>query len=107
MSEVKRRRTKGDGSVYRQGRVWWIQYQHPDGTRRKESTRSRPQRPSRIKFVIYCFKKSKPGKEEGTVQMTDARHRLVDGRPFGHFDSYDEIGSFVRGCMAEHITVAR
>ncbi len=37
---AKRRRTKGDGSVYRQGRFWWIQYQHPDGTRRKESTRS-------------------------------------------------------------------
>jgi integrase len=36
----KRRRTKGDGSVYRQGRFWWIAYQHPDGTRRKESTRS-------------------------------------------------------------------
>ena len=36
----KRRRTKGDGSVYRQGRFWWIQYQHPDGTRRKESTKS-------------------------------------------------------------------
>ena len=40
MNAVKRRRTKGDGSVYRQGRFWWIAYQHPDGTRRKESTRS-------------------------------------------------------------------
>jgi len=39
----KRRRTKGDGSVYRQGRFWWIAYQHPDGTRRKESTRSERQ----------------------------------------------------------------
>lgn len=38
--EKKRRRTKGEGSVYRQGRFWWIQYQHPDGTRRRESTKS-------------------------------------------------------------------
>jgi integrase len=36
----KRRRTKGDGSVYRQGRFWWIQYQHPDGRRIKESSKS-------------------------------------------------------------------
>lgn len=60
-----------------------------------------------IKFVIYCFEKSKPGKEEGTVQMTDARHRLVEGRPFGHFDSYDEIGSFVRQSMTERVSAAR
>jgi integrase len=40
MTEVKRRRTKGDGSVYRDGRFWWIQYQLPDGTRQKESSRS-------------------------------------------------------------------
>lgn len=40
MSAPKHRRTKGDGSVYQQGRFWWIAYQHPDGTRRKESTRS-------------------------------------------------------------------
>ena len=40
MNTPKRRRTKGEGSVYLQGRFWWIQYQHPDGTRRKESTKS-------------------------------------------------------------------
>jgi integrase len=40
MNAPKRRRTKGERSVYRQGRFWWIQYQHPDGTRRKESTKS-------------------------------------------------------------------
>ncbi len=40
MTDTKRRRTKGDGSVYRKGRIWWIQYQHPDGTRRRESTKS-------------------------------------------------------------------
>ena len=54
-----------------------------------------------IKFVIYCFEESKPGKEEGTMQMTDTRHKLVEGRPFEHFDSYEEVGPFIRRCMAE------
>jgi integrase len=35
---MKRRRTKGDGTIYLKGRFWWIAYQHPDGTRRSEST---------------------------------------------------------------------
>lgn len=32
------RRTKGDGSLHRRGRMWWIAYKHPDGTRTSEST---------------------------------------------------------------------
>lgn len=32
------KRTKGDGSLYRRGRIWWIAYKHPDGTRTSEST---------------------------------------------------------------------
>jgi hypothetical protein len=32
------KRTKGDGSLYLRGRIWWMSYQHPDGTRRSEST---------------------------------------------------------------------
>lgn len=40
MAEKKRRRTKGDGSVYRRGRIWFIAYQHPDGKRRSESSKS-------------------------------------------------------------------
>lgn len=35
---AKRRRSKGDGTAYRKGRFWWIAYNHPDGTRRQEST---------------------------------------------------------------------
>ena len=54
-----------------------------------------------IKFVIYCYEKSKPGKEEGTISMTDSRHKLVKENPEEHFDSYDEIGSIVRRFMAE------
>jgi len=34
------KRTKGDGSLYRRGRIWWIAYKHPDGTRTSESTGS-------------------------------------------------------------------
>ena len=32
------RRTKGDGSIYLRGRIWWIAYEHPDGSRTAEST---------------------------------------------------------------------
>ena len=34
----KHRRARGSGSVYRQGRVWWISYRGADGKRRAEST---------------------------------------------------------------------
>jgi hypothetical protein len=54
-----------------------------------------------IKFVVYCYEKSKPGKEEGTSTMTDSRHRLVKSHPKQHFDSYDEIGRSVRRQMGE------
>lgn len=36
----KQRRPKGSGSVYRQGRIWWIAYRGPDGRRIAESTSS-------------------------------------------------------------------
>ncbi len=32
------KRTKGDGSLYQRGRIWWMGYKHPDGTRIAEST---------------------------------------------------------------------
>lgn len=32
------KRTKGDGSLYLRGRIWWISYLHPDGSRKSEST---------------------------------------------------------------------
>ena len=53
------------------------------------------------KFVIYCYEKSKPGKEEGTISMTDNRHKLVKANPEQHFDSYDELGRIVRLHMAQ------
>ena len=34
------KRTKGDGSLYQRGRIWWIAYKHPDGTRILESSKS-------------------------------------------------------------------
>lgn len=37
---TRRRRPKGDGTIYRKGRFWWIAYKHPDGTRKQESTGS-------------------------------------------------------------------
>lgn len=39
MSATKRR-SKGSGTVYQQGRVWWIAYRSPDGKRQSESTGS-------------------------------------------------------------------
>jgi hypothetical protein len=36
----KSKRTKGDGSLYLRGRIWWIAYKHPDGTRTSESSKS-------------------------------------------------------------------
>jgi hypothetical protein len=60
-----------------------------------------------IKFVIYCYEKSKPGKEEGTGSMTDSRHKLVKENPEQHFDSYDEIGALVRERMAERASSLR
>jgi integrase len=32
------KRTRGDGSIYQRGRIWWMAYKHPDGTRVSEST---------------------------------------------------------------------
>jgi integrase len=40
MIEKRKRRPKGNGSVYRQGRIWWIAYRAPDGSRQAESTGS-------------------------------------------------------------------
>ena len=37
-TKPKPKRTKGDGSIYLRGRIWWIAYKHPDGTRTSEST---------------------------------------------------------------------
>lgn len=34
------RREKGTGSVYQIGRIWWISYRHPDGSRKSESSGS-------------------------------------------------------------------
>ena len=36
----KKRRARGSGSVYQQGRVWWIAYFGPDGKRHAESAES-------------------------------------------------------------------
>jgi hypothetical protein len=52
-----------------------------------------------VKFVVYCYKESKKGKEEGTLSMTDARHKLVESLPERHFDSYDMIGRMIREFM--------
>jgi hypothetical protein len=52
-----------------------------------------------VKFVVYCYEKSKKGKEEGTLAMTDARHKLVESHEKKHFDSYDEIGNLIREFM--------
>lgn len=57
------------------------------------------------KFVIYCYTKNpKPGKEEGTVWITDNRHKLVE-RNERHFDNYDEIGGIVREFIADRTSV--
>ena len=40
MSSGTRRRAKGSGTVYRQGRIWWIAYSGADGKRVAESTHS-------------------------------------------------------------------
>lgn len=45
-----RRRTKGDGTIYRKGRFWWIAYKHPDGTRKQESTCSE-RRPVAVRLL--------------------------------------------------------
>src|SRR5687768_11031985 len=34
------KRTRGDGSVHRRGRIWWIYYKHPDGRRIAESAKT-------------------------------------------------------------------
>ena len=36
----KHRRARGSGSVYRLGRIWWVAYKHPDGSRKSESSGS-------------------------------------------------------------------
>ncbi len=32
------KRTRGDGSLYLRGKIWWMAYKHPDGSRASEST---------------------------------------------------------------------
>jgi hypothetical protein len=53
-----------------------------------------------IGFVIYRYEKSKPAKEEGTISMTDSRHKMVKENPEGHFGGYDGIGAMVRRFIA-------
>ena len=36
----KRRRTRGEGSVYLKGRIWWFAYPHPEEGRKRESSYS-------------------------------------------------------------------
>ena len=36
--KAKPKQTKGSGSLYQRGRIWWIYYKHPDGRRIAEST---------------------------------------------------------------------
>jgi integrase len=38
MKSKKPRRLNGDGSLYLRGRLYWLSYLHPDGTRRTESS---------------------------------------------------------------------
>jgi hypothetical protein len=54
-----------------------------------------------MKFVIYCYEKSKPGREEGTITMTDRRGRLSRSNPTHHFDSYGEIAELIRNDIAQ------
>jgi integrase len=35
-----KKRTRGDGSLHRRGRIWWIYYKHPDGRRIAESAKT-------------------------------------------------------------------
>ena len=55
-----------------------------------------------VLFRVYCYPKSKPGKEEGVLRMTDNRNKIVESIPEQHFDSYDEIGGFIREHMKAH-----
>jgi hypothetical protein len=55
---------------------------------------------STILFRIYFYKKtSRPGREEGTLWLTDERHQIVKDSEL-HFNSFDEIPALMRRLLS-------
>lgn len=51
---------------------------------------------STVLFRVYYYEKSSsPGLEEGTIWMTDERHKLTPNSEL-HFDSFDRIPALIR-----------
>jgi len=46
--------------------------------------------------TYYYEEKSAPGKEEGTIYLTDERHQLTKNIDEEHFDQFDEIPGLMR-----------
>lgn len=51
-------------------------------------------------FRIYFYEKtSRPGKEEGTLWLTDERHQVIKDSEL-HFNSFDEIPALMRSLLS-------
>lgn len=58
---------------------------------------NKKQEHSTTMFRIYFYEKvSQGGKEEGTLWLTDKRHKITKQLKEEHFDSFDEIPAKMR-----------
>ena len=64
--------------------------------------KSKPVRSTVLFRVYYYDKKSAPGKEEGTLWMTNERHSVVKNSEL-HFNNFDEIPKLVRRLLDTRI----
>jgi hypothetical protein len=64
-----------------------------------------------VKLVLYIYadQNDSSGLEEGVLYLTDERHKITPATRANerHFDSYDEIGEFVRELMDGRTEVAQ
>jgi len=66
-----KRRVAGDGSVYLQGRIWWISYKGPDGLRVQESSHST------VKGVAVRLLRKRNGSREHNLPIIKNAEQLT------------------------------
>src|SRR5215831_18163861 len=106
---ANRRRAKGSGSVYRQGRIWWLSYKHPDGIRRAESSGSE-RKTDALRLLLRRSGAREhnlpviPGVERTTFE--DAARAMVDDFTNSGKKSSDEVERRIRLHLQPFLVVA-
>ncbi|HEX5474971.1 MAG TPA: tyrosine-type recombinase/integrase [Vicinamibacterales bacterium] len=83
----KRRRTRGDGSIYRKRRMWWFAYVGPDGQRRQESSGSTVK-----EDAVRLLRRRTGAREHGLPVIANAEKLTFEQAAQAMFDDFKTRG---------------